>query len=646
MSPYRATRKKRSVKKSHGVERRKFNWRQGKWISGLLALFALVFLVTFIQFGGTPVKVANASPTENVEGFLWSDYAGWISMNSVNPCGQPLCGDYGVNVDPNTREIKGFAWSDVAGWVCFGSSCAAHPACAGAAPSGLLTAQLDFGSGVLKARGWAKVCNQGDKGWISLNCEDLGTCGSHNYNVSYNTLTKWFQSANPPAHPVITSLAWNGNSDGSGFGYIDFEYAHVNLSEICTDGVDNDMSGAADCADTACAANPSCEEKPGNVNAFGVPLCKDGLDDDGNGPIDCADPKCSPDPVCLENGINTNFAGVNLCADGLDDNGNGKIDCVDPGCAAFPGCAVIGEAASNPDIHLACSDGVDNDGNGPVDCADVNCQSADPACVPAWIEAKFGNVYAQQGIQGDLTSKSKGTYCLTTSGAISNFGSTAGCSEQGQPTLTLPKSSTGYQGTLGSLDIRGILAGRFGKVVELAPGDITVQPQFLATLGGNVYHVAGNAVLNARNFLNGAGGTGRGNGLLIVEGDLNIIGDLGYQPAVGVTALRNLASFGVIVKKNAVGAGGNITLQPSVSKISGAFFAEDTIYTGTSGGVDITPLQVFGLLAARQIKLERNYLGHPATAAETVIFDGRAVANPPPGMSDIPKSLPLEKDAF
>ncbi|MBU1908324.1 hypothetical protein KKF59_04345, partial [Patescibacteria group bacterium] len=57
------------------------------------------------------------------------------------------------------------------------------------------------------------------------------------------------------------------------------------------------------------------------------------------------------------------------------------------------------------------------------------------------------------------------------------------------------------------------------------------------------------------------------------------------------------------------------------------------------------PLQAYGLFASRALVFERTS-GTAATAAETVTFDGRAVANPPPGMQDIGKSLPTAKDAF
>ncbi|MBP9864741.1 hypothetical protein KBC54_04850, partial [Patescibacteria group bacterium] len=66
--------------------------------------------------------------------------------------------------------------------------------------------------------------------------------------------------------------------------------------------------------------------------------------------------------------------------------------------------------------------------------------------------------------------------------------------------------------------------------------------------------------------------------------------------------------------------------------------------TGTLGAND-QPLQVLGLMAAHQFNLARKSLD-PLKASETVIFDGRAVANPPPGMQSVSQSLPTSKNAF
>ncbi|MFT5993210.1 MAG: hypothetical protein ACI82G_002212, partial [Bradymonadia bacterium] len=62
-------------------------------------------------------------------------------------------------------------------------------------------------------------------------------------------------------------------------------------AEICTDGIDNDGDGNADCADDDCASAAACIEA-GN--------CDDGTDNDGDGATDCDDDECALDDACLE----------------------------------------------------------------------------------------------------------------------------------------------------------------------------------------------------------------------------------------------------------------------------------------------------------------------------------------------------------
>ncbi|MCA9650582.1 MAG: pre-peptidase C-terminal domain-containing protein [Myxococcales bacterium] len=60
--------------------------------------------------------------------------------------------------------------------------------------------------------------------------------------------------------------------------------------EICDNGLDDDGDGITDCADSDCAADPSCAPDP--------EICDNGIDDDGDGDADCSDSDCTGDPVC------------------------------------------------------------------------------------------------------------------------------------------------------------------------------------------------------------------------------------------------------------------------------------------------------------------------------------------------------------
>ncbi|MBP9864519.1 hypothetical protein KBC54_03670 [Patescibacteria group bacterium] len=650
------------------TKRRRFSrpswlWRWHHLISVFVLFVGIGMGLASLQFAPTNQR-AHASALENVMGWAWADSIGWISLNSdnVGACNPGPCGSYGVNLDPVSRQINGFAWSDHTGWICFGTSCAAVLDCNGTPPDGLpVSAKLDMGNGSVAAHGWAKVCAEKDDGWISLNCAEAGpgVCATvaPYYHVVFNPSTGAFKDPLDAG----SSFAWNGTGQQTGLGYIDFQYAYIGAEKdlaTCSDGKDNDVNGLMDCQDPQCAAFPACialqcvtiadcskpvcqslplcKEDVANPNG---PTCADGIDNDNNALTDCEEPACQSSPMCVEDAANQNLNQKNnlpVCGDGIDDDGVGGIDCADPKCANFAACKFVGEAATIPgDPDKSCSNGVDDDGKDGKDCADPACSNV-PVCTSSWIQAKFGDVYAKAGISAQGT-KSSGTYCLSSTGQISGISSGSKCTETAAPSLSLPSSETKYQGTLGALDIPGIISGRYGKVDKNG-----IIP---ASLGGKVYHVKGNYTLNPIIFQNGSIETERGNGLLFVDGgDLTISGNLSYASPNLSRYLRNLASFGVIVTKDSNGNGGNILIQPGVTSIVGAYFAEGMIDTGTLGAND-QPLQILGLMAAHQFKLERKSLD-PLKASETVIFDGRAVANPPPGMQSVSQSLPTSKNAF
>ncbi|MFH1078005.1 MAG: hypothetical protein V1745_01830 [Patescibacteria group bacterium] len=565
-----------------------FPHRFWHWHELTVAFVALVGIGIGIGasiFTVPPAENAVASGSDNVMGWAWADPIGWISLNNANVGSGG--GTYGVNVDLTSGVMNGFGWSENAGWICFGNSCAA-PSCSGTPPSSVLAydsliakvtpAPLTTVPGIRNAHGWAKVCNEGDLGWISLNCSDLNpsVCGSYAYRVPINPSTWLFQDPTGAGSPGNgSSFAWNGNSDLSGFGYIDFAQAYIqipseNTEPVCSNSIDDDLDGAADCLDTECSAFPACVEP-----LMDETLCTDGTAD--------------------------------LCCD-------------------------------NKDAGL---NDFDDDYDGLANCDDPDCQGVASMCTVAWLKTRFGNVYAQKGIEAIVAPAAQynATYCLSvTEGLVTGFASQIGCSGSSEA-LTLPTASSSYRGSLGNIDIAGIRSGRYGQVITIANGNL---PE---SLDGRVYRYTGGGTftLDAKTFRNGIGSVGRGNGLLFIDGaDLRITANLSYEASAVDTYLRNLASLGVIVTKNAsTGVGGNITIDPVVTKMVGAYFAETSISTGATPN----PLEVFGLFASRLINFQREG-GTAAVASETVSFDGRAVANPPPGMQDVGKSLPTSKDAY
>jgi hypothetical protein len=100
-------------------------------------LFLSFFLILF-TLKSERIKTFGGS-SENIRGWLWSENAGWISVNCYNDynhdgkfenccpsgsdCPHESAGsNYGLNLNSD-YSLSGYAWSENAGWLCFGSTC-------------------------------------------------------------------------------------------------------------------------------------------------------------------------------------------------------------------------------------------------------------------------------------------------------------------------------------------------------------------------------------------------------------------------------------------------------------------------------------------------------------------------------------------
>ena len=94
----------------------------------------------------------------------------------------------------------------------------------------------------------------------------------------------------------------------------------------CSNGVNDDvgpMDTFTDCDDNSCSQSPDATVCGGESNDA---TCSDGMDNDGDGFADCMDFDCQiPFVTVCETGLEN-------CSDGMDNDGNGFADCRDFSC--------------------------------------------------------------------------------------------------------------------------------------------------------------------------------------------------------------------------------------------------------------------------------------------------------------------------
>lgn len=398
--------------------------------------------------------------------------------------------------------------------------------------------------------------------------------------------------------------------------------------------------------------------------------------------IDCGDPDCRNqiNPATGQPCISAEFTQeYNFCHNGIDDDGDDLSDCVDPDCqastahaafitcdpnnlcfgherkpgpcpAAPAGCCPAG--CNDTDGDLVCNGlGKDNcpDVKNP-DQADINANGIGDAC-DAWLQTSQGTIYARsiRGITPPAEAISQGnytaTYCILTSGAPvpSGFASPS-CS---LPSLSLdrprlieefklrqyPDSVALLTDTLRArLNIKGMKDGRYGPVATISESTLSIED--IATPGATaVYLHRGPLTItggDSASLQNSSSVNNHAARVVLVEGgSLTIASNVRYQEVPRGLATGNLASIAFVV------IGGDIVIDGSVTSLAGTFFTTGTLATGNSASA----LDVAGLLVARQFKLDRTYRDQNR-GAERIVYDGRAVLNPPPGLADFVKTLP------
>ncbi|MDD2807446.1 MAG: hypothetical protein PHW95_02935 [Patescibacteria group bacterium] len=304
--------------------------------------------------------------------------------------------------------------------------------------------------------------------------------------------------------------------------------------------------------------------------------------------------------------------------------------------------------------------------------------------IPAWLQTKYGDIYARRGLQGLKSPGYNATYrILSSSGAIiSDFTSQQGAdtfwiSPQFGP-INFPTPETRYSNVLGKLDVDGILCSfnskpscnnQFGKTVV----DMSIPGQGLKTsqlLDGKIYYYNGNLTINNPvTFLKG-GTFENAAGTIIIDGDLTIKSNIFYDNSDTLSRFINLPSVAWIVR-------GDIKIDSSVKDLAGNFIvigkknaadcssepntevsgcgqiyscfntAAGTRYVVAERGAACSAaFKVSGLMMAKKFYFDRTYKDL-VNGSELIIYDGRLLANTPPGLTDFAKALPIwRSDVF
>ncbi len=305
----------------------------------------------------------------------------------------------------------------------------------------------------------------------------------------------------------------------------------------------------------------------------------------------------------------------------------------------------------------------------------------------SYVSAKYGNIYSKGNIGSDYSvtppiGSYNSSYLIQANGHLINWASESSVTKlvQGSVTTTIPnfnptkpwlnyfgnprgytapvyeypKNTNDYGNVLGSIDYDKLVAkARVDN--HTFPGIVNGTNNGITTcLGGKVYYnnaatTLGNAGGSSLTFLNAASLSlcSDASGLLIINGDLTITGDIFYQANPVSGSYKSLASAAWIIK-------GDLFIDPNVTNLAGTFIVlgrddidcgnnlDDPtegcgiIYTGDSD----KQLKISGQIMAKNFQFQRKYKDAMKSPAELVIYDGRNIINPPMGLGDLMKSLP------
>ena len=285
-----------------------------------------------------------------------------------------------------------------------------------------------------------------------------------------------------------------------------------------------------------------------------------------------------------------------------------------------------------------------------------------------WLQTVYGSIYTPNLVRQKAGVEGRNaTYCIFAQDINVNI-KAQNCENIASGLVTgvdtgFPEDIAGrgvYRNALGKIDIEGLTRktsgarNKYGHLVNDLPAGSWTGPSD-GILKGEVYHFTGDLQIpvSGLTFLNGANQAG--NGIIIVDGDLTINGEINY--GAGVPAkLKELASAAWIVK-------GDVKVDSNIEKVAGAFIvlgSGSTCQVDPTSNVDYPKylankcgvffsgesdksFTALGLIIAKAFDFSRTF-AEILQGSERIIYDGRLSANPPPGLVGFVEGLPIIRD--
>lgn len=591
---------------------------RGKYIFLGLILFTLAF-AGVIAFG--PVRAQGVA--YDLAGWVWTETYGWISLSSKNCATLPATAcqrngiEYGVSI-ASDGDVQGYGWSEHVGWACFGSVCGGQPQ-----PGVDPIARLDRVTGQLI--GWAKFDGVPtgealrDDGWVHL--------GNGRRAPTPARGESCYDCTPVCEVPIIDEQT--GRVVGCNrYSTTQFETCKVCLATACFGNAVGSGDDTSNCA-------------PGNQQPPGV-----------NG----------DDPVSGGGGqMCSGFADCALETAGIAS----RIVCTNSTNAQ---CLHYGARSVTMDGALVGWSWNGNGASNPSGAGWLKWHGFGAGIVYPWLETSYGAIYAgptRSVRQLTASSRSNATYCIFAD-TIVNVSSAQCTAQVSDIDLRFPTGgaqSLVYRNALGKIDVIGLSVAvngtknKYGHDVRQAS---TLTASNTWTLDNAVYTSSGDLRISQATVIRQATGAGRGNGTIIVNGNLFIDQPVTYDANTATDSdIRRLGSVAWIVK-------GDIIVKPGVKDIAGAFVALGNGMTCASSGGEYPrytqngcgafysvdpqgtdtarqPLTVLGLVIARAFDFRRAY-ADAAQGSERILYDGRLVANPPPGFQGFNDGLPVIRD--